>query len=429
MRRLVRWFLVSMVLVVGAAAAQDCPQCRPIEDWLTQNRGPCGYHGARLKSFCDPDPECVQWNRACNAKRDELRACIARCLAGELETPPQSQARELDEFDRDMAELERTGFDPFSMGQSPEWCRKKREEIWDQGTMKRGRIGLVVAASGDIEIRRCEGSVQTVVGGTMLEIGDCIKTGADGRLRVQMADRDENRNAGPSVINISRNAEMCFLKVDLDFNPDRSHNKSLIDLVSGAIRVFFQGWGRNDSVSIRTGVTHCGIRGSEVIIRREPSDGSVQVGVIDGHAWLGNRVSREIRYLEAGQWAQDRMTGMTEVQPMSRADWDRVVAQDGLDLEETSAGLSGPGCSMAVGDWHWVNGNIFALTGDGRWTITNGNGSGNWRCETNSYGDTEVVITPDAGDWWTRAVIAPDGLSLSGAGNDGVDADAVRLLR
>jgi hypothetical protein len=81
---------------------------------------------------------------------------------------------------------------------------------------------------------------------------------------------------------------------------------------------------------------------------------------------------------------------------------------------------------MAVGSWRRANGNIFALTADGRWTITNGNGSGNWRYEANSYGDNEVVITPDAGDWWPRAVIAPDGLSLSGVGDDGQNADAER---
>lgn len=431
MRRIVAWlFLVLVFAAVPAQASPECPMCDAIDAWWAENGQICHYHGSRLGYLCDVDPECVNWNRICAGKRDELNACIQRCMAPQPQPQPdqpqaqqQSQAPELDEFERDWAELERSGLEPFPHSNSPEWCRQRRERLWNVGTMGQGQVGLAVVAKGNTMIQRCDGSISSLVKGTRIEIGDCIRNGADGRAQVYMADRDETLRAGPTVINISRNSDMCFDEFDASWG----RNKGIFDLIKGSIRVFFKGWGPTSNVSVRAGVTICGVRGSEVIVRIEPSDGSVQMGVIEGHGWIGNRQSREIRYLEANQWAKDTANGLGPVQVLTRQQWDAVVAQDGLDIEEVATGLPGPGCAMAAGNWQWGNGNKFALTPDGRWTITNGNGSGNWSCAPNSYGDPELYITPDSNDWWTRAVIAPDGTRLSGVTEAGDHVTAVRV--
>jgi hypothetical protein len=163
-----------------------------------------------------------------------------------------------------------------------------------------------------------------------------------------------------------------------------------------------------------------------VIVRREPSDGSIQVGVIEGQAWLGNRQSREVRHLEAKQWAQDRVDGMGPVQHLSQSQWDQVVAQDGLDLEDTDQGTASNGCQLATGKWRWANGFVYTVTADGRWRLQGGDVGGSWRCALNDSGDPEIYFLPDTRDWSARVVIAPDGRSLSGRNDTGDPAEAVR---
>jgi len=164
------------------------------------------------------------------------------------------------------------------------------------------------------------------------------------------------------------------------------------------------------------------MRGTEMIVRREPSDGSIQLGVIEGHAWIGNRNTREIHYLQAGQWATDGANWWTKA----------VVAADGMSMSGvTEAGdrvsaVRLQSCSGVAGSWRWENGKTFALTGDGRWTITNGNGIGTWRCQVNNNGENEVIITPDGENWWTKAVVAADGMSMSGVTENGDRVSAAR---
>jgi len=71
--------LVSATKEGGGSRNTDCRDCSVYEDWLFTNRGACGYHGNRLPSICDNDPECVRWNQECNRQKNKLRECQARC--------------------------------------------------------------------------------------------------------------------------------------------------------------------------------------------------------------------------------------------------------------------------------------------------------------------------------------------------------------
>ena len=296
-------------------------------------------------------------------------------------------------------------------------------KLFDQGY-----IGFTLARIGTAHVHRCAGLSGGIVEGTAIRIGDCIQTGPKGGVRLQMLDRDDFRGAGPTRIVIGPNSELCFNKFLFHFGDSgKLEHKNLVDLVLGSVKVFFKGWGRNSTVSIKTGATICGVRGSEVIVRRERTDGAVQVGVIEGHAWLGNRTTRQIRYLKAGNWAQDQATGLSQVSPMSRADWNRVVQKDGLGLGGAISG-SGAACERILGRWKWSNGNVFVFSADHRWNRPGTQFRGNWRCQTNRQGQSEVRITPDQGSRWTVVRIAPDGLNMSGIGDNGRPARAMRLL-
>jgi hypothetical protein len=285
---------------------------------------------------------------------------------------------------------------------------------------------VVIGITGPVNFSQCDGRTTQVFKGANLLLGDCIVTGDGGRVRIRMFDESEDtRGKGPTFINIGTNSEMCFETFEIF---DRRPPKSLIDMVRGSIKIFLKGWkAYGSSYSVKAGIAICGIRGSEVIVRREPSDGSIQAAVIEGHAWLGNRETRDIRYLDAGQWAQDTVKGMGPVQHLTRDQWDAVLVQDGLDLEGEDLALPPPACGPIVGRWRWYTGSIADFTADKRWQTSDGVHQGSWRCTVTDRGDNAVVVTPDAGGWEDVVVIAPDGGSLRGQSRTGVDVSAVRI--
>jgi len=65
--------------VQGKIDSGDCSQCSVYENWLKKNARACGYHGNRLPSICEGDPECIRWNKECNRVKKQLRECLARC--------------------------------------------------------------------------------------------------------------------------------------------------------------------------------------------------------------------------------------------------------------------------------------------------------------------------------------------------------------
>ncbi|MDZ7844406.1 MAG: FecR domain-containing protein [Anaerolineales bacterium] len=93
---------------------------------------------------------------------------------------------------------------------------------------------------------------------------ECITTGPRARARVQLADRDEQRNTVPSVINIGEDSTLCFSDFKVSYQDVK--RKVGLDLIKGLIRTFFKGWRGDSQVSVRTGVTVCGLRGTNVMI-------------------------------------------------------------------------------------------------------------------------------------------------------------------
>jgi TPR repeat protein len=322
--------IVCAVLLSSVVAAADCPQCDVYRQWLEENAGPCGYHGNRLPSICQADPECVSWNQRCNSYRQQLSDCEARCAqeAARATTPLTAPAGSP------------TGVVSDGIGQrqgqstgrhSREWCEEKRQEFIDRG-FDRGSIGVVIAAMGDTKVEACEGGVFPMERGYQVMLGDSIITGSDGRARVQMRDRDEEHNAGPSVINVATNSAMQFTQFSTNFSLDRE--RGLIDLFRGTLRTFFKGWGGDSTVSIRTGVTVCGIRGSDVVVSYEPGAERVFTYVIDGHAELVNTSTGERRDLAAGQQVAVERGAIGQVRALTGSKSASLVSSHGLDLGE-----------------------------------------------------------------------------------------------
>jgi len=215
-------------------------------------------------------------------------------------------------------------------------CAKKRQEVADKSAgrgdeaLSKGIIGNVLAQTGDVLVNYCSGGHGTLKKGDEITIGDCIRTGPKGRARIMMNDRDEKRNAGPSVINIAANSEMCFKTFLINFD-DPPENNTIIGMIKGTIRTFFRGWGRNSSVSIRTGVTVCGIRGSDVIVSYDPTEEIVEAYVIDGHMDITNTETGETKSLTNNQKLVVENSNIGDIQPLSQEEWDSLVKENGLE--------------------------------------------------------------------------------------------------
>jgi TPR repeat protein len=214
-----------------------------------------------------------------------------------------------------------------------EECARMRQDLIDHGNsnMEDGYVGVAIAAMGDIELHFCGGGVIPLRKGTKIRIGDCIKTGPNGRVRVQMADRDEKHKCGPSVINVATNGEMCFAKFLASFDDPPKQN-SAIELLKGTIRMFFKGWGRHSSVSVKTGVTVCGIRGSEVIISYDPEKERVLAYVLHGLMDVTNTRTGATKSLKKNQKLVVSKGVIGKVEPLSRKEWDSLVKENGLEI-------------------------------------------------------------------------------------------------
>lgn len=63
----------------GESSSKDCSHCKNYEEWIQKHADACNYHGRRLPSICENDPECVQWNRECSRVLSYLKDCANHC--------------------------------------------------------------------------------------------------------------------------------------------------------------------------------------------------------------------------------------------------------------------------------------------------------------------------------------------------------------
>jgi|GEM_PF-6802569 len=195
---------------------------------------------------------------------------------------------------------------------------------------RKGYVGIAIAAMGDVVHDPGRGKPKKMVKGTKVRIGDWIRTGPNGRVRIEMFDRDEPNNAGPSVVNIATDSELFIGSFLYSFD-DTGKQKSMVELIRGTIREIFTGWGPSRVFSVKAGVAICGIRGSDVVITHDPNSKMVNAYVIEGHMDIRDSRSGDVRLLTANQQLTVSNGTLGEVTPMSREDWDGLVRRNGLN--------------------------------------------------------------------------------------------------
>ncbi len=185
----------------------------------------------------------------------------------------------------------------------------------------RGETGLVCMK------RRGGNSWNRIRLGQPIEVGDTVRTGKDGRLRFEFADRDEETNAGPSVMNLAPETELVmegFFVTEREMDRDKRRREGLISLIKGEIRAFMKGWSANSSVNVRAGVTICGTRGTEFVLSHAPATGQVDLKVADGKVEFSTPQGKTL--VGAGQMASAKGPALGPVTAMPAGVWKQALA-------------------------------------------------------------------------------------------------------
>ncbi len=211
---------------------------------------------------------------------------------------------------------------------------------WMGNLLKEGYIGMVEAAMGDSTINDYTGRQMRTprprqVGTKLydvqyIRIGDTIQTGKDGRLKIMLFDRGPLiYRPGMTVINVAPNSELTWTSFRGFLEQDPDQDGSYISLIKGMIRKYV---GKGEAaLSIRTGVTICGIRGSDVLISYDPSIERVDAYVIEGHMDVTNSETGVTKSLTENQKLVVTGGNIGEIQFLSQGEWDSLVKDNGIE--------------------------------------------------------------------------------------------------
>lgn len=128
--------------------------------------------------------------------------------------------------------------------------------------------------------------------GDELAIGDTVRTSGRGRVRIELYDRIEERNVGPTVLNIGENSEVRLEGMNFHRRAVEARRagmtryelarEAVVDAVRGTIRVLTKGYLKEAAFSVRTGTSLCGIRGTDVEILYDPATDLVDYKLYEG---------------------------------------------------------------------------------------------------------------------------------------------------
>jgi len=210
---------------------------------------------------------------------------------------------------------------------------------WMSELLKEGYIGMVEAAMGDTTIidytgRQMRTPRPRQVGTKLydvqyIRIGDTVQTGTDGRLKIMLFDREPILyRPGMTVVNVAPNSELRWTSFRGFMEKDPDQDGSYISLIKGMIRKYV---GKGEAaLSIRTGVTICGIRGSDVLVSYNPSTERVEAYVIEGHMDVTHSQTGETKSLTQHQKLVVKDGILGDIQSLSQEEWDLLVNENGI---------------------------------------------------------------------------------------------------
>ena len=153
-------------------------------------------------------------------------------------------------------------------------------------------VGTVAATRGTAEIGRA-GTHSAAAVGQPVQLGDELRTGSDGQLRVVFRD--------DSVIDLAENSSLV---VDRQvFDPSASSFSSLMRLVTGKARAFVSEYYRTPGAAyeVQTPTAVAGVRGTSFLVAYDPTQDNTDVVGIHGQIQVRSLSERigEVVYVNA----------------------------------------------------------------------------------------------------------------------------------
>lgn len=233
--------------------------------------------------------------------------------------------------------------------------------------LRQGYIGEIRATYGNVAHDYCSGGInRSASAGNLIRIGDCVRTGGKGLASITLYDRDEERGAGPSVINIASNTETCIEYFSVNYK--QQWRKTTWELIKGKIREFSTGWGTNSSFSVKAGVSICGIRGSDVVVSYDPVMGKVDAYVGEGAMEVRKTAEDRLVLLNDGMMLSVEDGHIKAGRNLQSGEWDRLLTDNRLvdtAIEDASAseGMEDSGLESGErGKWPYIIATIVATT-------------------------------------------------------------------
>jgi hypothetical protein len=233
--------------------------------------------------------------------------------------------------------------------------------------------------------------------GQELCLGDLVRTGPQGRARMQSTEDSF------AAVSLGSSSQMRVEPLRLPSSPT-----SVIDLIRGTMRSLFKNWGSPRVWRVRHGGSMCGIRGSDVGSSYDPVSGTSEHLVL--HGSMVCELEPGVSYpVEGGQMITLREGAEPVVSALDPERW--------RGLEEatspTDPAVAGRGCGNLEGRWHWPAGTV-CFGGDalGGYAEATGNPNvrfGTWRCT----GESVAEVTWDGGRYVDTLVIGDGGLSAT----------------
>ena len=151
-------------------------------------------------------------------------------------------------------------------------------------------IGVVTSTFKDTFVKRGSGgSWIRIMEGRQLFLDETIKTGLKGRLRIEMRDRVEQGNRGPTVINVGSDSLIKMEKFETAFTDQVPSRTGVLYLIRGFLRAKTKNWGARSLFSVRTGTSLCGIRGTEVEVRHDDLNKIASYRLLSGVASVSHK--------------------------------------------------------------------------------------------------------------------------------------------
>lgn len=143
-------------------------------------------------------------------------------------------------------------------------------------------IATVTNVFRRVEMSRKGGPFKPLNKGDQIMLRDLIRTGPKGRTRLELHDRNEEKNVGPTVVLVGNSTEFEMHDFGVHWDEDKSFFEHLAELGRGVVRAFTKGFGARAAFSVRTGTSLCGIRGTEVEIEYVPELDEVTYKLFEG---------------------------------------------------------------------------------------------------------------------------------------------------